>query len=130
MLVKASALYIEDKRDDFKQILTFPLRAANVTQLPLPLVPRFIHFEDLEYNRRLASSAANASRQVPVFRLEAIKGMPPAPTEKFLFTVTLATDRQEYNPDSELALRYDWENIVEIASRATITLFRITPAGA
>jgi hypothetical protein len=130
LVVKAAVFYRLDndnKREGFKQILSFPLRPAEPKKLPLPLAPRFIHFEDPEYNRRLASAAASASRQVPVSRLTT--ETPKAPYETFLFTATLATDRQAYNPDSELALRYDWAEEVDLPVEAEIRLARITPTG-
>ncbi len=41
--------------DGFAQVLRFPLRFVEKDVLPLPLAPAFIHFEDPEYNRLLAT---------------------------------------------------------------------------
>jgi hypothetical protein len=83
----------------FFQALTFPLRIAGGVAA-LPLEPAFVHFEDPEYNRRLASAAALASKTV-----KTREGDQPT-----VSTVTLAADRREYNPDSLLSLRYDWDS--------------------
>jgi hypothetical protein len=58
------------------------------------LAPRFLHFEDPEYNRRLASAAAQAGAALTLGTVA--------------YTATFATDRREYNPDSAIAWRYDW----------------------
>jgi hypothetical protein len=70
--------------------------------LPLPLEPYFIHFEDPEYNRQLASPAAHASGNISVQK--------SGSQEIVTHTVKLSCDRREYNPDSLLALRYDWDD--------------------
>jgi hypothetical protein len=86
--------------DNFSQTLAFELRIIDETALPLPLEPYFIHFEDPEYNRQLASPAAHASGNVKVLTNQEI----------VTHTVKLSVDRREYNPDSVLALRYDWDD--------------------
>ena len=48
--------------DGFAQVLRFPLRFVEKDVLPLPLAPAFIHFEDPEYNRLLATPAARCIR--------------------------------------------------------------------
>jgi hypothetical protein len=85
---------------DFRQTLTFPLRIRQERQLRLPLEPRFTLFEDPEYNRRLASLAGRVAKPVQIQQNE----------ELTLVTVTLSTDRREYNPDSTIWLRYDWDD--------------------
>jgi hypothetical protein len=65
------------------------------------LEPRFIHFEDPEYNRRLSSASGHASRSFQA-RLS-------NETEEVLFTVKFSVDRRAYNPDSDIAFRFDWQ---------------------
>jgi hypothetical protein len=101
--------------DGFRQKLTFALRMVDEGRLPLPLAPHFIHFEDPEYNRRLSSPAAAASGTLR--------------ENEDLHTVTLATDRREYNPDSHLALRYDWDDDKTTGRRAALTFKRIGADG-
>src|SRR5205085_3161867 len=60
----------------------------------LPLRPVFLQFEDPEYNRRLTSQAARATRVVTYE-----SGAAQAAVE-----LTLAADRREYNPTSDLLL--------------------------
>lgn len=80
----------------YKQTLSFPLRLALPDRSRLPLKPTFVQFEDPEYNRRLTSRTAEASRV-----LQYVSG--PTQTVKAI-ELTLATDRREYNPTSELLL--------------------------
>ncbi|HEY9661839.1 MAG TPA: hypothetical protein V6C65_25570, partial [Allocoleopsis sp.] len=102
--------------DRFFQTLTFPLRVVSNTNLPLPLEPHFILFEDPEYNRRLASSTATGSRIVQI----------PGSLKQEARTVTLACDRREYNVDSQIFLRFDWDDDLRTNDRqATLKLFRI-----
>lgn len=91
----------------FRQMLVFPLRIGNDVTLPLPLEQTFIHFEDPEYNRQLASQVAKASQ---IIALSDVAGSPDANGRTLLRTITLAADRHEYNPDSVLSLRYDWDD--------------------
>ncbi|MEZ4747966.1 MAG: hypothetical protein R3C41_18015 [Calditrichia bacterium] len=97
--------------DGFSQTLTFPLRTIDRSELPLPLKPNFIHFEDPEYNRRLASPSAHAAVNVKVL-------LPNDDQE--LHEVTLAADRRIYNPDSRVALRFDWDDNRSATSRLTV----------
>lgn len=110
--------------DNFRQTLMFPLRITDETTLPLPLRPQFIVFEDPEYNRLLISNAAHATRNVPV----------GAGTSQQIRTVTLSLDRREYNPDSVVFLRYDWDaapqRATPIPTEATLSLTRISSTGA
>jgi len=90
--------YVQDKgvhgTAGFQQQLEFLLRMAD-NQLPrLPLLPYFVHFEDPEYNRELVSASGNASIQLML-------------SNEF-YTLRLSADRRAYNPDSRLALRFDW----------------------
>lgn len=99
----------------FHQTMTFPLRMFQEQQLRLPLEPRFTLFEDPEYNRRLASLAGRVSKPVQVLQND----------ELVLRTVTLATDRREYNVDSIVALRYDWDEPTLQSSKATVRFERV-----
>ncbi|MBE7384756.1 MAG: hypothetical protein F6J95_025495 [Leptolyngbya sp. SIO1E4] len=106
--------------DNFSQTLSFPLRMTDSATLPLPLQPQFIHFEDPEYNRQLASPTAHKSTQVQVPN-------PADPNQPKLVGLKLATDRREYNPDGLLSLRYDWEEATaaDEFQQISLTLKRI-----
>ncbi len=104
----------------FRQALTFPLRVGDEKAHRLPLQPTFLHFEDPEYNRRLASKAVQADA---VLQLK--NG-----SIKTSYPVTLAVDRREYNAGSRMALRYDWtggSTVPTVTSR--IELKRVDMAG-
>jgi hypothetical protein len=88
----------------FFQTLSFPLRVLDDSVLPLPLEPWFVYFEDPEYNRRLASSSARAAANIKLEKKIDDR------IEIILHAVTLAADRSEYNSDSRVALRYDWDD--------------------
>lgn len=77
-------------KEGYRQTLSFPLRAAQPDQVPLPLRPVFVQFEDPEYNRHLASQTAHVSGTI------VDEGSPER------YDLTLAADRREYNPTSEL----------------------------
>ncbi|MBE9068913.1 hypothetical protein IQ260_19910, partial [Leptolyngbya cf. ectocarpi LEGE 11479] len=110
--------------DNFRQTLMFPLRITDETTLPLPLRPQFMVFEDPEYNRLLISNAAHATRNVPVGE----------GTSQQIRSVTLSLDRREYNPDSVVFLRYDWDAAppteTPVPTTATLSLERISSTGA
>lgn len=75
----------------YKQTLVFPLRYS-IEGLPITaLRPVFIQFEDPQYNHRLASQTSQSSRTYQF-------GSNPKKT----VTLTLAADRREYNPTSEV----------------------------
>ncbi|HHP7244668.1 MAG TPA: LamG domain-containing protein, partial [Elainellaceae cyanobacterium] len=103
--------------NNFSQTLSFSLRMTDPDLLPLPLKPTFIHFEDPEYNRQLASSSAHATGNLLVTEGD----------DLVLHEVKLSSDRREYNPDSTLFLRYDWDD--NRASTGTLALSRIRGAG-
>ncbi|HEX8823876.1 MAG TPA: hypothetical protein VF794_28410 [Archangium sp.] len=86
--------------EGFHQMLTLPFRLVDEKAQRLPLEPFFVLFEDPEYNRQIASSAKHATGFV--------KTMDNG--QQTIHTVTLATDRTEYNADGQLALRYDWDD--------------------
>jgi hypothetical protein len=83
------------------QTLTFPLLAVHHLGAPLPLEPLFAHFEDPEYNRRLTSTAKHAS--------VGVREDSETSTSATLFTATLSADREQYNPDSTVVVRYDFD---------------------
>ncbi len=96
----------------FHQVLSFPLRITDPDRIPLPLEPYFIQFEDPEYNRQLASSAGHATQELLI----------PAAgqSEPVSHSVQLSCDRTEYNPDSSLAIRYDWDDKAD--GKATLSI--------
>jgi hypothetical protein len=95
------------------QILSFPLRIMDPAALPLPLAPFFVHFEDPEYNLRLASSSARAARNLR--------------EGDQVHTITLAADRQVYNPGSTIIWRYDRQDDAPL--NLTLTVSRIDASG-
>jgi hypothetical protein len=104
--------------DNFWQTLSFPLRLTDPDALPLPLRPTFIHFEDPEYNRQLASNAATATATVAL----------PEGAQVASYDITLACDRREYNPQSTLFVRYDWSDN-RAGIMGTLSLSQINAAG-
>jgi hypothetical protein len=100
VLVASARVTRREGAEGFQQTLAFPFRLADARAVRLPLEPFFVLFEDPEYNRQLASPAKQAAGLV-----KATDDGQPA-----LHTVTLSTDRTEYDPDGELALRYDWDD--------------------
>lgn len=87
--------------DGFFQKLTLPMRAIDPgAPQRLPLEPFFVLFEDPEYNRALASPSKNSAGLVKTL----------TSGELSMQSVTLSADRAEYDPSSQLALRYDWED--------------------
>ena len=99
-------------KQDFEQVLKFPLRVAGKTARPLALQPYFIHFEDPEYNRRLSSAPARVAKTLTIEKKEkVVEGEVEKEKKKlFLHTIILSTDRREYNPDSIISLRFDWDD--------------------
>lgn len=89
-----------DGADGFFQKLTFPMRASDARAQRLPLEPFFVLFEDPEYDRLLASASKNSTSLV-----KTLQGDQP-----IMRAVTLSTDRAEYDPASQLAIRYDWDD--------------------
>ena len=83
----------------------------------LPLVPRYVHFEDPEYNRRLASPSAHASVIVQFPKMPDSEG----PQR----TITLAAERRECNPTSILAIRFDWDAPPPGSPQVALTLQKI-----
>ena len=120
-------------QDNFWQTLSFPLRVVDPEALPLPLRPTFIHFEDPEYNRQLVSNAATDTATVLV------QEGAGANAQTVSYDVTLACDRQEYNPESILYFRYDWTKIAldpedqsstsQIALQGQLSISHINAAG-
>ncbi|WP_446011955.1 LysM peptidoglycan-binding domain-containing protein [Candidatus Electrothrix sp.] len=110
-LIKAEAIVSPpENKEGFSQTLSFMLRRAG-EQRSLPLSPRFIYFEDPEYNRRLASPTARVVENI----LE----------DNIAHSVTLSVDRKEYNPDSVVTLRYDWDDERSDGGKDFLTLQRV-----
>jgi hypothetical protein len=105
----------EGYHDGYGHELRFPLRVADPTAPSLPLVPRHVHFEDPEYNRRLASPSAHAG--VPV--------QFPGPGTSPQRVITLSAERRECNATSTLALRFDWDEPPPGTPNVTLTLQKI-----
>jgi hypothetical protein len=82
--------------------MNFPLRLVDINAPRLPLQPHFIHFEDPEHNRLLTSQAATANLSFQEQKDDA--------ADLVMRTLTLATDRAEYNSNSRLAFRFDWDD--------------------
>lgn len=87
----------------FRQTLTFPLLLAGEAEVAAPLEPVFVHFEDPEYNRLLASAPARKATTV-----EAVVGEGEQAVEVSR-TFALAADRRQYDPRARMAVRWDWE---------------------
>lgn len=89
----------------YQQTLTFPLRfrrfdlareVANGNQDRRIFSPRYLKFEDPEYNRRLSSVPAKATRNIAL----------TPPTRD---TIKFAADRTEYNPGDKVQVVYTRE---------------------
>ncbi|NDU72264.1 hypothetical protein GWI34_06450 [Actinomadura sp. DSM 109109] len=107
----------EAYHDGYGHVLRFPLRVADPNAPYLPLVPRYVHFEDPEYNRRLASPSAHAGVSVQ---------FPPQPgAASPQRAVTLSAERRECDPGGTLALRFDWDRPPPGSPAATLTLQKI-----
>ena len=110
--------------NEFKQTLSFPLRLAGQFACPLALQPQFIHFEDPEYNRRLASASAHSSRVIKLKNSSA--------NDFQLYTLTLSADRREYNPESLLSVRFDLDGGGELntdkllSTKATLNFAKVS----
>ncbi|MFB4295035.1 LamG-like jellyroll fold domain-containing protein [Actinomadura sp. NTSP31] len=105
----------EGYHDGYGHELHFPLRVADPNAPALPLVPRHVHFEDPEYNRRLASPSAHAGVSVQ------FPGSGTSPQR----TITLSAERRECNATSTLALRFDWDQPPHGTPNVTLTLQKI-----
>lgn len=105
----------------FRQLLSFGLRVAAPEAPPLPLRPQFLHFEDPEYNRALATQAGRAERMLK---------LPVQGQNQFgLFTLTLATDRRSYNSDSPLALIFSMDQADAALPAFDVRFERVTTGG-
>jgi Concanavalin A-like lectin/glucanases superfamily len=108
----------EPYHDGYRHVLRFPLRVADPSAPYLPLVPRYVHFEDPEYNRRLASPSAHAGVSVQ-FPRQPVDGTSPQRA------ITLSAERRECGPDSTLAMRFDWDEPPPGSPKVTLTLQKI-----
>jgi hypothetical protein len=95
----------------FRQTIDLPLRVSNESIVPLPLEPRFIHFEDPEYNRRLASTAVQASGAITL--------------DGTSHSVTFSADRRDYNPEGSVAWRFDWAGPAPTGCTAKLSIQRV-----
>jgi hypothetical protein len=106
--------------DNYYQLLTFTLRVGDPSSPALPLVPTFVHFEDPEYNRRLASLPA---RVVSFVQL-------PSGAASRQYDIVLAADRRECNPTSTLYLLYHWDGDIPVPNpNADLRLARVDRDG-
>jgi hypothetical protein len=106
-----------DSTSGFFQTMSFPLRVRVLNADPLPLGPFFAWFEDPEYNARLASATAQATALI---RLD----------DQQLHPVKLAADRHEYNPDSVVAIRWNFVDSAPLAAPSlTLVVTRKDRAG-
>jgi len=79
------------------QTLRFPLRWRDGLTNGSPMRPALIRFEDPEYNRALTSTAKLGSAEIQVG---------PAANPQ-TWTITAATDRRAYNPNSTVYIIWD-----------------------
>lgn len=98
------------------QVALLPVRFSRSSELPMPLKPVYCQFEDPEYSRRLASPTARRSKGIKRF----------ADTQ--MVNVTLAADRQEYNPTSPIFLLFHAEG-QDADLKQTLEVRRISTAG-
>ena len=99
--------------DGYSQTLRFPLRVRRPNIACAPLQPEIIHFEDPAYNRQLTSTPAQRSGR--------LYGDDASTTT---VNVMLASDRREYNPDSELLLVFARKDVAGGAFEASLSLRR------
>jgi hypothetical protein len=78
-----------------RQLAVFVVRAAKGA-LPSPFAPRWLTFEDPEYNRQLASAVARSEKVITV--------------GTDIYTVAIVSDRREYNPNSKLVVVFSARN--------------------
>ena len=114
-MVSAEVKFKKTPDDGFSQMLSFPLRVTKTSDLPLPLVPRFIHFEDPEYNRQLSSTSAHAEGTLTVTIMDDNNQ-----ETQVDYLITLSSDRKEYNPDSTIAFRFDCDDVLPDTVQATM----------
>ena len=107
----------------FAQTLTLPIRLDHDNGVHLPLELACIHFEDPDYNRRLTTQAGKADLIIN----ETISTSGNS-EETQSHTVTLYTDRREYNARDEVFLRYDWDDERALGS-ADLELKRLEANG-
>lgn len=109
----APASAIEGFVEGYFQTLRFPLRVRRPGIPCAPLQPRVVHFEDPAYNRQLTSTPAQRSGR--------LFGDDAGTT---IVNATLASDRREYNPDSELLLVLARKDVVGGTFEAHLSLRR------
>lgn len=111
----------------FNPKLEIPLRLRDPDRLRLPLLPAFIHFEDPEYNRQLASSSAHSTSLTQYTVVENPPGGDPEENTE-VQPIKLSSDRNEYNPDSDIFFRFDLEDNTLLAT-ADVILQRVDKNG-
>lgn len=84
--------------ESFEQTLGFQLQVRHSKLPKLPLRPTFIHFEDPEYNRKLATPTAHKTTTGRA------KG------QAMSHAVRFAADKREYTTSDKIVLRYDWDD--------------------
>jgi hypothetical protein len=105
--------------EGFYQQLSFPFRLVDPKVQRLPLEPCFVLLEDPEYNRLLASSAKHATGLVKTMDGD----------RQTVHSVTLAADRTQYDPDGQVALRFDWDDDTPNHTGAFLTIDLIDATG-
>jgi hypothetical protein len=97
-----------------------PVTRVRSSELPLPLQTSFCSFEDPEYSRRLSSPTSRATKSIP----------PAAGGPADAQAVTLALDRQQYNPTSTFYLLVDApEAVLLLGLKLKLDIQRIDRAG-
>ncbi len=94
---------------NYGQTLVLPLRLARQNKLRDPFAYRYTQFEDPEYNRRLASQAAQTNREVTY----------KSGTDNKKTELIFAADRREYNATSEGLLALFAGNGIKVTSKVT-----------
>ncbi len=97
---------------NYIQSETLTVRVAG-SPFPSHLTPRFLTWEDPEYNRRLASLTARKEKAVPI----------PGGT----LTLALVADRREYNPTGKISYALVGPSTVNVSAK--FTFFALGPDG-
>ena len=121
----------QDSDDGFTLPMVFWLTYVGHRKLRLPLVPTYLQFEDPEYNRRLATVPATACANVIIKAPVAETDANITNDKSITRTVTVASDRADYNPGSTIAFRWDWDesNDSLLTQMASLELHRINHTG-
>ncbi|MCE9553060.1 MAG: hypothetical protein K8T91_06735 [Planctomycetes bacterium] len=90
-------------------LASFCVRRVRSTELPLPLMPMYCRFEDPEYNRRLSTSTSRGN------------GIIQTPTPSQSAQVTIAADRQQYNPSTPIVMLVDLRNLNRLLGSTAVS---------